>query len=580
MKKYLLNLLFMVTACAGYLSGVQSDDAFPRVPFDRYQLHDEMTQMIQTWQRLYPRLIKIHSIGKSYQGKALWVLEVTNFDTGPGEDKPAFWADGGTHPDEPCGTPMVMHTAQVLLLGFGKDPFITELMNTRVFYILPKVNPDGVDYYLSQPGMISHAMPWDDDGDGLIDEDPPEDLDGDGAITVMRIRDDTGPLKTSPLDKRLLTVRDETERGEFRTIVEGIDNDGDGRFNEDDMGGINVNRNYPYEWNPAQRGAGAHPMSIPESRAVVEFFASHPNITGAYSIHGGGWPIDFLLRPPANVPDEALPDADLDVYDTMTEQFREMTQGTLVEGLYYDTIMGNRRRPGPYGFGLFFTWAYHHYGVFAFTPEMCGIDADADRDGRVSEMEMLRWSDKEKDGRYYADWKPFDHPQLGRVEIGGWIKKIAPIDAGLQKICKQYTDFNLYQASLSPRIRIHSAECTRISDDVYKVQVIIANDGFLPTYISQAALQVKKDYPIIVAVNAENGSVVSGKTRSILGHLEGNKADSPGYFLFAGGSAPLPSKSIEWVIKTEGKNTQPSIDITASCAKGGKDTITLELKDD
>ncbi len=119
-----------------------------------------MTETLEKWHELYPSLTKLYSIGESVLGKKLWVLEVTNFETGSGEDKPGFWADGGTHPDEPCGTPMVMHNAQVLLLGFGKDPFLTELLNTRVFYILPKVNPDGTDYYLDRAryDLSRHAL--------------------------------------------------------------------------------------------------------------------------------------------------------------------------------------------------------------------------------------------------------------------------------------------------------------------------------------------------------------------------------------------------------------------------------------
>ena len=243
----LILQIFLTIALSGFsnLCAFQNGSDFPKVPFDRYQLHEEMTETLQKWHEIYPDLTKLYSIGRSVLGKELWVLEVTNFATGPGEDKPGFWVDGGTHPDEPCGTPMVMFDAQTLLLGFKKEPFITELMNTRVFYIMPKVNPDATDYYLSQPGMISHAKPWDDDRDGLIDEDPPEDLNGDGAITVMRIRDESGPQKTSTLDSRLLTTRKQHEVGEFRTITEGIDNDNDGKYNEDDIGGINVNRNYP-----------------------------------------------------------------------------------------------------------------------------------------------------------------------------------------------------------------------------------------------------------------------------------------------------------------------------------------------
>ena len=143
-----------------------------------------------------------------------------------------------------------------------------------------------------------------------------------------------------------------------------------------------------------------------------------------------------------------MPENDLDVFLHISDKYTEITEGELVEGLYYDTIMG-RTRPGPYGYGIFSMWAYHDFGIYAFGPEIAGIDADYDQDGRLSEIEFLRWSDQEKGGKYYADWQPFDHPQLGPVEIGGWIKKIAPIDAGLEEVCREHTEFNLYHASLS-----------------------------------------------------------------------------------------------------------------------------------
>jgi murein tripeptide amidase MpaA len=188
--------VFAVFLFLSTLFGSQANQEFTRVPFDRYLLHAEMTQVLQTWHRLYPELTRLHAIGRSYLGKELWVLEITHHMTGEPADKPGFWADGGTHPDEPVGTPMTMHTAQRLLLGFNHDAAITDLLNTRVFYIMPMVNPDGTDHWLSKPGIMSHAMPWDSDRDGLEDEDPPEDLNGDGAITLMRVRDESGPLKT------------------------------------------------------------------------------------------------------------------------------------------------------------------------------------------------------------------------------------------------------------------------------------------------------------------------------------------------------------------------------------------------
>ena len=541
----------------------------PTVDFTRYRLHDEVGEVLREWHELFPNLTRLHTIGSSYWGKDLWVLEVTNSATGSGDAKPAYWADGGTHPDEPVGTPMVMHLAQTLLSRFGSDSRITDLLDTRAFYIMPTVNPDAVDYFLTEPGMISHGQPWDDDGDGLVDEDPPEDLNGDGAITVMRIRDETGPWKTSTLDPRLLTIRGESEPGEFRTFSEGIDNDGDGYFNEDDLGGINVNRTYPYEWNPAQRGSGPYPLAIPESKAVVEFFANHPNITGAYSIHGGGWPVNWIVRPPANVPDEELPEFDVDVMKMIGAKYGEITGGEEVVSLWADTIM--KRKPGPYGWGLFASWAFHQYGVFSFSPEMAGIDADYDGDGRVSEIEMLRWSDTEKGGQYYRDWTPFDHPQLGPVEIGGWVKKVVPIDAGLEKICREHTEFMMYQAELSPLIRLRDVRHSVLADGVYRVEATVSNHGFLPTYVSETARANRRDMPIFVSLAIENGAVVSGQQRLDLGHLAGNAPGAAGYFLFSVNDRRLPSRTVEWIIKKEDSSRPCVVRITAAAAKAGRD---------
>jgi len=223
-------------------------------------------------------------------------------------------------------------------------------------------------------------------------------------------------------------------------------------------------------------------------------------------------------------------------------------------------------------------WAYHDYGIFAFTPEISGIDADYDQDGRISEIEMLRWSDEEKGGRYYVDWTPFDHPQLGRVEIGGWVKKIAPIDRGLEKVCREHTEFNLYHASLSPLVRITSFEEEEIADGVYRIEAVVSNTGFLPTYVSQMALANHRDFPIIVSLQIDNGSLVSGKSRQVIGHLEGNAPRSPGYFLFAGGSQSLPSKRLEWVVK-KGSPSTTEVTVRSSCKKGGSDSKSVTLKD-
>jgi hypothetical protein len=573
-----MRMLSAVTAVLvfGTANAQVQAQQMPTVDFTRYRLHDEVGEVLRAWNSRYPNLTRLHTIGSSYWGKDLWVLEVTNFGSGSGDEKPAYWADGGTHPDEPVGTPMVMFLAQKLLLGYGENPTVTDLLNTRAFYIMPTVNPDAVDYYLTEPGMISHGQPWDSDRDGFVDEDPPEDLNGDGAITVMRFRDETGPLKTSHLDPRLLTTRQEWEKGEFRTFSEGIDNDGDGRFNEDDVGGINVNRTYPFEWDPAQRGSGPYPLAIPESKAVIDFFANHPNITGVYSIHGGGWQTNWIVRPPANVPDAALPEFDVDVMLMMGAKYGDITGGEQVVSLWADTIMGDRK-PGPYGWGLFASWGYHQYGVFTYSPEMSGIDADYNGDGYLSEIETLQWSDNVKGGQYYKDWTLYDHPQLGPVEIGGWVKKVVPIDAGLEEICEEHAEFMMYQASLSPLIRLRDVKQTAVANGVFKVEATISNYGFLPTYVSETARANRRDMPVFVNLSVEHGEVVSGQQRINLGHLEGNAPGAEGYFLFSVNARQLPSKTVEWIVRTDDSGQPCSVRIEAAAAKAGRDVATVQF---
>ncbi len=218
----------------------------PELRFDHNHNYAEVADYLQRVVRAYPNITKLHTIGQSFEGRDLLVLEVTNQSTGDALAKPGFWMDGNLHASEVMGAEVSLKNIDVLINGYGNDPFITNLVDTRTIYIMPKLNPDGSDYYLTKPdGMRSSVRPHDSDRDGAIDEDPPEDLDGDGNILQMRVRDETGSMKTSPDDPRLMERAEPGEAGEWRVYSEGIDNDNDGRFNEDGVGGLDINRNWP-----------------------------------------------------------------------------------------------------------------------------------------------------------------------------------------------------------------------------------------------------------------------------------------------------------------------------------------------
>lgn len=172
--------------------------AVEKLSFEHNYTFAETVRYLNELVKAYPKLTELHTIGKSYLGKDLLVLEITSQDSGQGLEKPGFWIDGNLHASEVMGAAVCLRTIETLVTGYGSDASITELINTRTIYIMPKLNPDGSDHYLMRPdSMRSSVRPHDSDRDGLEDEDPGEDLNGDGYLTQMRIRTELGGMKTS-----------------------------------------------------------------------------------------------------------------------------------------------------------------------------------------------------------------------------------------------------------------------------------------------------------------------------------------------------------------------------------------------
>lgn len=151
----------------------------------------------------YPKLVSLETIGKSHERRDLWLLTVTNHNNKPHRQKPAFWIDGNIHANEIQTTEVALYTAWYLIENYSKNEFITTLLDDKVFYIVPLVNPDGREYYMNQPNTVnsprSGTMPLDNDGGGLIGEDGFDDLNGDGHITMMRRRGLLTKIYKSPL---------------------------------------------------------------------------------------------------------------------------------------------------------------------------------------------------------------------------------------------------------------------------------------------------------------------------------------------------------------------------------------------
>ena len=580
-KRFTIPVFFLLAAFVS-ISLIGAAKA-PELTFDHNYTYKEVVAYLNGLVKAYPNITKLHTIGKSYLGKDLLVLEITNHATGKPLEKPGYWIDGNLHASEVMGAAVCLKTIDTLVKQYGKDSFITKLVNTRTVYIMPKLNPDGSDHYLTKPdAMRSSVRPHDSDRDGLLDEDPSEDLNGDGNITMMRVKDEMGSMNISPDDPRLMVRRKEDEKGAWTVYSEGIDNDNDGRFNEDGVGGLDINRNWPAQWKQEwiQGGSGQYPLSEPETRAVAEFLHSHRNVTGIINHHMSG---NFVYRPPNNRhfnpitgEEEEMAPADEAIYRVFGNKYQEILNKQQVRKVLG---RGSPPRSGAI-WGVMIGWAYDHYGVFSWVPEMGSLApfCDYDKNGRASELERLRWNDEEMGGKIFVDWKPYDHPQLGKVEIGGFVRKLynPKFKSYTNLMCypsPAYNDFlvkhtkwNLYLVSMSPNVRIVSVETTPGDAGYFKITAKIQNQGFLPTNVTQHAIRNRTAETVKATLTLTGAKIVMGKKRVDLGHLRGHTVRS---------SSPV--NTVEWMVKATGRKA-PTAVIKAVSEKGGTDTKKLTLR--
>src|SRR6188768_4400409 len=121
----------------------------PRYHPDRFYRYDELMQFLRAVARAHPRLVRLHTIGKSHQGRELVVVEITQRASGKPEEKPAYWIDANIHASELSGSAAALYTIDYLTRRYGSDPEITHLLETRTFYILPRLSPDGAEHCLT-----------------------------------------------------------------------------------------------------------------------------------------------------------------------------------------------------------------------------------------------------------------------------------------------------------------------------------------------------------------------------------------------------------------------------------------------
>ncbi|MEM7124812.1 MAG: M14 family metallopeptidase [Chloroflexota bacterium] len=557
---------------------------------DHYLNYVELTELLTDLAAAFPKLTQLHNIGTSHRGRTIWLLEIHNPETGPADEKPGYYIDANIHAEEISGTSVVVHTAWTLLSQYGQDPLVTRLVDEQVFYLVPRVNPDGAEIVQTMP-----FYEWIGNGRYLPGEEQfgaglhYADINGDGEILDMRLRDDAGEWKISEQDQRLMLPRDPDEVGGdyYRVVPEGrlIDWQG-GDFVIPNPQDGNLNRNYPSNWVPEsqQYGSGEHPLSEPEIAAVVRWILDHPNIAGmqCYHTHSG-----VILRPWLTYPDSHFKGSDKLLYEMIGEMGVEETGYPLIS-VYNDfTPDKNLKR-----FGSSIDWTFGALGIPTFSTELWDVfkEAGIEREdfyplrhfSEEDQLKLLRWQDDKLDGQGFKPWIPFDHPQLGPVEIGGWRRMYTfrnpPPEHYLAEMARTNCRFTLRHAACAPRLRGRNLTVEKLAESLYQIRLVIDNMGFLATNLSDQALAMQEAVPVQVTLNSESELLfVDGQPTQEIGHLAGRLGRNMAYTRFY--DWPASNQAVSWTVRLTETSAQ-TLTIRAGCSRSGFVTIQIEVEPD
>ena len=499
------KIFILLTLCLLTFTVVAENKGKIEIPlrFDRYYTNEDVVEALKLLHTTFPQLTKLEIIGKSEEGREIYALTINNSKTGETLTKPGVYVDGNIHGNEIQAGEVCLYFANMLLTKYGENEKITKVVDKNAYYIIPVVNVDGRAHFFKDAqtpsSYRSFRIPKDDDRDGLVDEDSSDDLDSDSNICMMRIKDPLGDYKADPEDKRLMIPVKPGEKGEWTILgEEGIDNDNDGRVNEDGEGYFDANRNWGYNWQPpyVQNGAGNFPLVASGVKAIAEYIHQRPNIIVNFAFHnsGGMW-----LRAPA-IKEEKVDQKDVAVYDIVGKNAIKMTPGYVYQPSYdlYDTFGDTDSHmfylEGSYSFvGELFMRSQETYRENADKPLTTtpASDATAGRRGGSPELsrEQIKFNDHLGLNELYKDWKPFKHPTFGEIEIGGWVKMSSrlPHPFMLPELVHRNAMVVLYAAEQTPEISMEIFDVKEIGKNLHQVRVRLVNAKGFPSMSAKAS---------------------------------------------------------------------------------------------
>ena len=548
---------------------------------DVHELYDDMKRL----EKAYPKFLKTFSVGKSHNGLDIMGTAINNPDTGPELSKAAMYIDANIHGNEIQGGEVCLYTIWYLMENYDKIAKVKKLVDERVFYIFPTVNPDGHQYFMEGDGGGARTghVPVDQDNDGVFDEDGPNDLNKNGVIEqIIKYVPGKGNLRKSLADPRILEPVEFGQTGDYVMLgSEGIDDDGDGRVNEDGPGSYDGNRNWPVDWQPnyVQGGAMEYPFQLPESRAINDFLMVHPNIAGVQAYHNTG---GMILRGPGAEWQGGYPRSDIAFYDILGKNGERMLPFyryiVIWSGLY--TVHGG-----------FIDWTNDGLGMISFSNELWSsrqyytstelAEQARDSNSPISGQKGSYFFDDHLEFQdEFMNWTKFNHPEYGEVEMGGRWKKTRgrlPPRFMNEELCHRNMAFTLYQADEMPKMEMGEHSIKTVSGNVKRIWIDLTNPKVAPTITAKAAQNnvVRPDL-LVLDGNVEVISaswITSKKTHDYLKPITSLiDQENLKRIMIRNGHPSKSTRTIQYLVKGSGKVT-----VTYDSVKGGKVSKSISL---
>lgn len=685
-EEYMKSPVYVVLGCLLTLGLFMVSPGWGKFNLDKYHSPEEVNSLLKSWKSQYPQLTNLQLIGKSTGGKELYILRLAapSVHSPSPESRPGVFVSGNLEGNHLIGTEAALYLAHQLLTQYKSSEKEENILQKKTIYVAPLLNPDAAQNYFEDVsyGRKVNDHPVDEDLDTLVDEDGPDDLDGDGWITQMRVKDPEGQWIPDPEEPRLMRKAEpqKGEEGIYKIYTEGIDNDGDGKYNEDYPGGVEINRNFPHDFEYFKKKTGMWPVSQKETIALLEFLKEHQNIalvlnfstentilnqkqTGRPRLAGEKvkvpdryaeflglekdkeYKIDELIKILEGMDifggreiDESLIAMMLGLGPAMTidkqdKPYLEAIQKEYKQGLKEAKLNYPVDKARGVNKGSFVAYCYFQYGVQVFSTDLWtvpkpkkktdkkGLTVDKLKtmsteeflaldeqkiesflkqmgapsrfkasmvkkmveSGKATPSQMaemlkkmpqkerneeehpdlyiLKWSDSKLKGKGFVNWTPFEHPTLGKVEIGGFVPyiKTNPPPSRMEETISFHTNFYLDLMHRLPQLEIKKTEVEPLEENVYRIKVYFTNSGWFPTSTAQGR-RARTAWPIRVELNAlENQQIFSGRKIVNIPFIEGSGE----------------VKKLEWTIKGR-KGSE--IEVKAGSPKLGTVSTSIVLK--